>query len=174
MKIGVATGGGERRHRDEWLRTGLAQEAVGWGCLSAALITLSVGTLVVYLGDWVLQDSFVAATCLVLGGREMSNAVGFGVAPVSRAEVTVHVFNTATPECCCPDSDGVERCAEWQAVALDSVTSLHTPGDKSTFIREYGHAGTFEPCWHSSAKDKVRPSSSPVTQYILSQILPWR
>lgn len=43
MKIGVATGGGERRHRDEWLRTGLAQEAVGWGCLSAALITLSVG-----------------------------------------------------------------------------------------------------------------------------------
>ena len=43
MKIGVESGGGERRHRDDWLRAGLAQEAVGWGCLSAALITLSVG-----------------------------------------------------------------------------------------------------------------------------------
>ena len=43
MKIGVESGGGVRRHQDDWLRTGLAQEAVGWGCLSAALITLSVG-----------------------------------------------------------------------------------------------------------------------------------
>ena len=45
MKIGVESGGGVRRHQDDWLRTGLAQEAVGWGCLSAALITLSVGLL---------------------------------------------------------------------------------------------------------------------------------
>ena len=45
------------------------------------------GTLVVYLGDWVVQDSFVAATCLVLGARQTSMPTGFGVAPVSRAEV---------------------------------------------------------------------------------------
>lgn len=38
------------------------------GVLTRRAGCVRAGTLVVYLGDWVLQDSFVAATCLVRNG----------------------------------------------------------------------------------------------------------
>jgi hypothetical protein len=119
------------------------------------------GSTFLYLGDWAVQSTFVAATCLVLAAQEKTLPTGQGGVPVSRAEITVHVFNTAAPECCCPGTDGAEKCAEWQAVAFDSARLGYlagfTPTDKRNFIREFGHPGNFQPCWHSRNKDQALP-----------------
>ena len=58
--------------------------------------------------------TYMRADCLVLNSTQTVLAEGFQREPLYRAEVYVYVFNTTYPECCCKDTLGKERCAEWE------------------------------------------------------------
>mmetsp|Transcript_42448 Transcript_42448/g.66461 ORF Transcript_42448/g.66461 Transcript_42448/m.66461 type:complete len:165 (-) Transcript_42448:70-564(-) len=99
--------------------------------------------------------TYKLAECLVLESKQAVAGTGYGQAPASRAEISVFVFSSTTPECCCPDRDGNERCGQWTAMAYDTTTGALTTSDKSQYLVSYGHPGTFYPCWHSSDKESV-------------------
>ena len=67
----------------------------------------------------------------------------------------VYVFNTTYTDCCCPNYYGQDRCAEWEALAYDTIMQSFTSGDKTDFLADYGYPGTFHACWHSPLKDQV-------------------
>jgi hypothetical protein len=47
------------------------------------------------------------------------------------------------PSTACGASDG------WVGTAFDDASGIYSSGDKSGFLRAFGQAGTYYPCWHT-------------------------
>ena len=131
-------------------------EAVGWSFVTLLFLTLFVSSLYIWVRDFAEPlATYLPAECLAISSKQTESPRGFGLTPLMRGEILVHVFRSTMPECCCPDRDGKERCAEWQTVSYDAVNREHSSGSKEDFIRRHGHPGSFYPCWHSPDKQWV-------------------
>jgi hypothetical protein len=131
-------------------------EMIGYLFATSVLLVLSLSMLIMWLNTFVVPyGTFLRASCLVLNSTQSSVAEGFMREPLFRAEVYVYVFNTTYTDCCCPNYYGQDRCAEWEALAYDTIMQSFTSGDKTDFLADYGYPGTFHACWHSPLKDQV-------------------
>lgn len=141
------------------------QEVLGSIAATTIFFAFALTTFVIWVSSYVVPyGTYMRADCLVLNSTQTVLMEGFQREPLYRAEVYVYVFNTTYPECCCKNSFGRERCAEWEAISFDNVHETHTPGDKWNFLRQYGYPSTFHKCWHSPDKNKVllrRANQSP-------------
>lgn len=149
-----------------------AQEVIGYTLLALLLFGLSAGAAIIWSRDFAIPISTsTVAECLVLSSVQTSRPQGFGRDEIYRAEITVHVFNTKAPECCCPDRDGKPRCKEWNGVAYDTASGIYTPGHKTEFLQWYGHPGNFYPCWVSPDKEMVLMTHEWQSEFLMVPII---
>ena len=138
------------------------QELLGSISVTILFFAFGLTTFILWISSYIVPyGTYVRADCLVLNSTQTMLSEGFQREPLYRAEVYVYVFNTSLPKCCCKNSFGKERCAEWEAVSYDTPIETHTPGDKWDFLRQYGYPSTFHKCWHSPDKEKVLLRSLP-------------
>ena len=148
------------------------EEVIGWTIMVALLMAGFIGSLYIWVRDFAEPlSTYLLAECLAISSQQTEKPRGFGLDPLKRAEVLVHVFSSSMPECCCADRDGKQRCDEWQTIAYDAVNREHSSGSKEHFLVKHGHPGTFYPCWHSSDKQWVVLSRNYNSEFLWVPIL---
>mmetsp|Transcript_37424 Transcript_37424/g.60289 ORF Transcript_37424/g.60289 Transcript_37424/m.60289 type:complete len:264 (-) Transcript_37424:40-831(-) len=147
------------------------QEVLGSIAATTIFFAFALTTFIIWVSSYIVPyGTYMRADCLVLNSTQTVLMEGFQREPLYRAEVYVYVFNTTYPECCCKNSFGKERCAEWEAISYDNVHETHTPGDKWDFLRNYGYPSTFHKCWHSPDKKTVLLKRSNQSPFLMAPI----
>jgi hypothetical protein len=73
-------------------------EAIGWSFMVALLIAGFIASLYIWVRDFGEPlSTFLPAECLAISSKETERLRGFGLDPLKRGEILVHVFGSTTP-----------------------------------------------------------------------------